>query len=219
MLLAVLARLAIGVPSLEHDPGRVRDMARDLLSRPPYREDAAGPVAQALRWLRRQLAEGLWNALSAIGFGTAGAWVVVVIGLAVFAVVVWYWTRGLVVDRSAQTVPSAPPSRTVDDWLREAHQHVGAERWREALRCRYGALIVALTDAGVIQDVPGRTVRELTAEVAREAPELTTVVEAVGRRFEAVWYGNERADEDDAEVAANAVGAVRRGRVRAGVPA
>lgn len=212
------ALTAATLPGLEHDPDRVRDTARELLSRPPYRDDA-GPVAQALRWLRRQVAEALSNFLSALELGSAGAWAVALLGLVLLAVAVWFWTRGLVVDRSVATVPAAEPAKTVAEWLADADQHARAQRWRDALRCRYGALVAALTAAGIVEDVPGRTVRELTAEVSAEVPSLAAVVGDVGARFEAVWYGNTPASDEDAEVALRAVEAVRRvGRSEA-VPA
>jgi hypothetical protein len=135
------------------------------------------------------------------------AWVVVAAGTALLAVAIWRATRGWSTDRTVTTVPEARPARTAAGWAAEADEHAAAERWRDAVRCRYAALVTGLVEAGTVVDVPGRTVGELDREVALAAPALAEAVRAAGETFEEVWYGHATAGPSDLEVVDRAVAA------------
>jgi hypothetical protein len=138
------------------------------------------------------------------------AWAIVAVGTALLAVVVWRATRGWNADRTVATVPDAEPARSAAEWQAEADDHAAAGRWRDAIRCRYAALVTTLVEAGTIADVPGRTVGELDREVAVAAPTLASGVRRAGATFEEVWYGHADAGPEGLEVVASAVDDVAR---------
>jgi hypothetical protein len=188
---------------LQHDPEVLRSTARDLLSRPPYREDADGPVTDVLRRIREAVARFLQTAFDAVVADTWMAWAIVAVGSALLLLVVWRATRGWNADRSVATVPESEPGRSAAEWLADADAHAAAERWREAVRCRYAALVATLVEGGAIADQPGRTVGELDREVDLAAPSIAAVVRQAGALFEEVWYGH--ADAGPSEL--DAIGA------------
>jgi hypothetical protein len=121
---------------------------------------------------------------------TRVAWGIVAIGTVLLLVAVWRATRGWSGDRAIAEVPGARPSRSAAAWAAEADGHAAAARWRDAVRCRYVAVVASLVEHGVLGDVPGRTVRELDDELAVAAPSLADDVRAAGRIFEEIWYGH-----------------------------
>jgi hypothetical protein len=207
-------RLASLDQPLRHEAPELRSRAEDLLSRPPYVAEEPGLMERALTWLGDLIAQVLRIITDGIAAtGTLGAWAIVAIGTAILAVVVWRLTRGAPLDRHAPVVPAGTRPRTAASWRAEAADHEAAGRGRDAVRCWYAALVVSLAEQGTIEDVPGRTVRELDAEVARVAPELHPEVTAAGDRFEAVVYGAQSATDEDLDVVKAAVNAI------AGAPA
>jgi hypothetical protein len=193
---------------LGHDPEDLRTRARELLSRPPYRDGDEGLIADLVRRLRETAARWLEAVLETLGGDARIAWVIVAVGTVLLAVTVWRATRGWNADRTVTPVAPRRPVRTAAEWHREADGHAAAGRWREAVRCRYAALVTALVEGGVVPDVPGRTVRELDREVAASAPTLAGAVRAAGATFEEAWYGHGEVGRDDLEVVAGAVDAV-----------
>ena len=103
---------------------------------------------------------------------------------------------GVVVDRR----------REPRDWRREAHRHRAAGRHRDALRCRYRALVGDLARRGLIDEIPGRTTGEERAQLHDVAPDAAAAFDAAADLFDAVWYGDAPAGpaEDDAFAALDA---------------
>ena len=215
-----LAMLAVArLPSVGHDPDEVRSRARELLSRPPYRD--ADPGLWARFWSRvgEWLAGFLEGLAAALSGSTPVAWAIVAAGVLLLGLVVWRATRGLTVDRSAPEVTARFSSRTAAEWHADADAHAAAGALRDAVRCRYAAAVVGLIEAGAIEDIPGRTVRELDAEVAVAAPALAERIRAAGTRFDAAVYGREPVTGADLAVvsaAAQAVGRLRSAPVASG---
>ena len=105
--------------------------------------------------------------------------------------------------------PGGPAEPVVREWwsqnrTRNYLPSSGAKRligllpegnYREALRCRYRALVAELADRRLIDQVPGRSesgdydraVRSLVPEVAEQFSSVT-------RLFEQCWYGHEASD-------------------------
>jgi hypothetical protein len=193
---------------LGHDPEDLRTRARELLSRPPYRDGEEGMIGDLLRRLRETAARWLEAVLDTLGGDARVAWVIVAAGTVLLAVAVWRATRGWNADRTVTPVAPRRPVRTAADWHREADGHAAAGRWREAVRCRYAALVTALVEGGVVSDVPGRTVRELDREVAAAAPTVAGAVRSAGTTFEDAWYGHGEVGREDLEVVQGAVAAV-----------
>lgn len=187
---------------LVHDPDEVRSLAEDLLSRAPFADGEAGPLRRVLR----QVGDAVAAFLSGV-FGDAVAtgllpWVMVVLGVALLGWLVWRITRGLSVDRDVAEVPAETHTRTAADWHADADAAEARGELRQALRSRYAAIVASLLAEGRIEDVPGRTVRELDAEVASSLPTAADDVGAAGERFDAVVYGHREATREDLEVVA-----------------
>jgi hypothetical protein len=79
-------------------------------------------------------------------------------------------------------------------WLRQAAQLAAEGRYREALRCRYRALVAELAYRGVVDEVPGRTSGDYERLVGAIVPEVATEFSTITRLFERCWYGHEPSD-------------------------
>jgi hypothetical protein len=213
LLPGVLLAVAADGP-LEHDPHDVRSRAQELLSRPPYAVEDPGLVDRTLQAVGERIAEFVRTLLGVMSGDALVAWVIVAVGALLLGLVVWRATRGATVDRSVGEVAPGASTRSASEWHELADRHAAAGELVEALRCRYAALVAALMESGTIEDVPGRTVRELDAEVAVGNPGLADDVAAAGRRIEAVVYGRETVTRGDLEVVTTAAQAAGPSRVR-----
>ena len=185
-----MASADLGAPGF--DPDAVRRTAADVLARPEYREAAPSLVDRALEWVLERL--GLL--LEAFGAGSGPIWGAVLL-LGVVLVVVLLAVRFARTVRGGAALPAGIPGRvgrSPRDWDREAEEHAAAGRWRDAVRCRYRSAVAELAARGVVEEVPGRTAGEYLVAVARDAPAAAAAFADATRRFEAVWYGDERAD-------------------------
>lgn len=210
----------LDLPSRGADPERVRRVVEGVLSRPEYAAAEPSLVDRARLWVLDRLGRLLDLLFSS---GRASLLGTVVLGLAVAATAVLAarFLRGVRRDpeRSA-TAGSEPPGRAASDWLDDAARHEDARRWRDALRCRYRALVAELAAAGLVDEVPGRTSGEYLAELTRGAPVAQGPLAAATRAFESAWYGGRTVDAGDvAAFAAQAGHALVATGVRRRVPA
>lgn len=198
---------ALLASGMTHDPARLRELARELLSRPPYtagRQD--GLLARVFAAIRDVVAEVLSLVLRGLTGSTTVAWLVVVVGTTVLAVVVWRATRGTRRETSRPEAVVPDSARSAADWMAEADAALAAGRRTDAVRCLYAALVARLVEAGDIEERAGRTVRELDAELARRDPDLARPVAQAGRCFEAVCYGGEAVRDEDLTTLHGALG-------------
>ena len=191
-----------------HDPDGVRDLARDLLSESPFREQQPSAVEQLLERAGVVLGELLGRLLALVGGDTAVAWVIVTLGTILLLAAVWRWTRGLRVAGGVGVEVPDVQGRTAADWRRFSDEAVDRNELDRALRLRYLAIVAGLVERGVLQDVPGRTIRELDADLAAMRPDLSEPVERAGARVERVTYGGAPATEQDLEVVDEALRAL-----------
>lgn len=118
------------------------------------------------------------------------------------------------VERDAVAVDR---SREPTNWRTEAEQHRRAGRYRDALRCRYRALVGDLARRGLIDEIPGRTTGEERAQLRRVTPAAAPPFDAAADLFDGAWYGHvavDAADDDrfqslEHDVLASALGARR----------
>lgn len=195
---------------LGHDPDELRRRAQELMSRPPYVEEQ-GVIARALEWLGDRVAALLQGGLGQLMGSPIVPWVIAVVGAIGLGVVVWRLTRGLVADRSVAEVPAEVTTRSAADWHADADAHAARGELRDALRCRYAALVVTLVARGAIDDVPGRTVRELDVEVARTLTPLAADVAEAGECFEWAVYGGRAVSEADLDTVTRVARRAERG--------
>lgn len=103
---------------------------------------------------------------------------------------------GDVIERDAVAVDR---SREPVNWRSEADEHRRAGRYRDALRCRYRALVGDLARRGLIDEIPGRTTGEERAQLRRVTPAASRPFNAAADLFDGAWYGHlevEAADDD-----------------------
>lgn len=88
-------------------------------------------------------------------------------------------------------------SREPTDWRAEADAHRLAGRHRDALRCRYRALVGDLARRGLIDEIPGRTTGEERAQLRDVRPAAGTPFDAAADLFDDAWYGHADVDAAD----------------------
>lgn len=88
-------------------------------------------------------------------------------------------------------------SREPVNWRAEADEHRRAGRYRDALRCRYRALVGDLARKGLIDEIPGRTTGEERMQLRVVAPDAAPAFNAAANLFDGAWYGNVPVDERD----------------------
>jgi len=186
------------LPEPQNDPGRVREMADDILARPEYREPGKSIFERVRDWIGERLADLLEN----IGFGSSGAgsvvgWIaLLVLGAVVAGLAYWLirsvlgdgWGRGKG-DEGDPVILSVDEHRTPDEWLAEAERHEAEGRWRDGLLCRYRSLATRLVELEVIPEAVGRTAGEYVGDVATRLPAGAGPFRAATDLFESAWYG------------------------------
>jgi len=97
-------------------------------------------------------------------------------------------------DEIERDVVAIDRSREPFNWRTEAEAHRRAGRYREALRCRYRALVGDLARRGLIDEIPGRTTGEERAQLRRVTPAASRPFNAAADLFDGAWYGHHEVD-------------------------
>lgn len=174
---------------------RVRAVVEEVLERREYAGLSPSlwdrMVAGAQEWLG-----GLLSAVMGARGGALAASLLLVGAAVAVAGLVGVGLLRLRGDRVREAAAGADVHRPAVDWRAEARDHERAGRWRDALRCRYRALIADLAADGVLQEVPGRTAGEYLEAVRTARPSSAQAMAAVTATFQAAWYGHERVDAE-----------------------
>lgn len=207
------------LPPLEHDPGALRELADRLASDPANQESAPGLMDRLGEFVLRVIVRLLDSLVGAFGSAAMVGWIIAVVGIVAVGLVAWRVLRGASRDRSGSAAPLAGVLRHADDWRAEAAEHEAAGRIAEAVLARYRAAVATLVDAGLLDDVPGRTVREIDVEVAAAVPTIAEAVAAAGAAVDRVWYGRQAAGPADLDAAVHADAAAEQATSRRAVGA
>jgi hypothetical protein len=185
---------APGLPDPEASPDRARQEARDILSRPEYQEPPKTWADSVKEWLGERLGDLFRNVNG--GAGGPIMWVIlaVLVGALLFFL---FRIRGGFRWREKQVedplfVTELEAARSPVEWLSEAERLEASGEWKQALRCRYRALLGHLIDEGIVRDIPGRTSGEFRVETSRRAPHVAASFSAASALFDAAWYGDVR---------------------------
>ena len=81
-------------------------------------------------------------------------------------------------------------SREPADWRAEADRQRAAQHYREALRCRYRALVGDLARRGLLDEIAGRTTGEERQQLAVSAPAMGAEFSAAADLFDDAWFGH-----------------------------
>ena len=103
-------------------------------------------------------------------------------------------------DEVEQGAVAIDRSREPTNWRAEADEHRRAGRYREALRCRYRALVGDLARRGLIDEIPGRTTGEERTQLHQLRPDAGSPFASAADLFDGAWYGHVAVDADADEL-------------------
>lgn len=201
VLVGLLAARSGGVPAAEPAPDEIKDKAAEIVA--GYSDESI--LDRVLGWIGDQLEKLLPDSLSP-GSGLGGtiftvfAWVVIIAVIGAVA----YLVYRLVAGRSPRPEPAAPEldvsahaGRAPADWRLAAEECEQEGRWKEALLCRYRALVGELVDASLIPDIPGRTPGEYRLDLAESLPPGADEFGEATDLFEEAWYADRPTGPDE----------------------
>ena len=215
-------------PPPVHDPEEVRQAADEILSGAEFGAAPLTLLERIARWIADLFGEGGPSSGTTPGPGSGGSGLFTLLLLALVVVGLVLVIRALLRQPSRRRTDADPePTIAVTEhlsaaaWEREAAAHEADGRWKDALRCRFRALLERLVEHGVIDEVPGRTTGELRAEVAERAAGAHDDFTAAADLFDVAWYGDTDTGPDDvrrlSDHAARVLAAVDRTPVAATV--
>jgi hypothetical protein len=183
------------LPPPARSVGAIRSAARDILARPEYQRPAKSLQQRAYEWLRDRVV----HLFDVARPGTAVGLVIVALAVIAVVVVVVRFSRNMQCDPDRGVAVLSDVGRPATDWRAAASRHEAAEEWREALRCRYRALVADLAQRGLVDEIPGRTSGEYRAAVAATRPSAAEDFGGATDLFERAWYGSVAAGPDENE--------------------
>jgi hypothetical protein len=197
MVSPVLVGVRTDLPTPTVGASRVRSVTQQILSQAQFRPPKRTPLQAAWHWLTTELGKLLDRVLGLTGpsGSTIASILAVVLVAAAVAVLVWSMVRsnrrrGGRIRPPGVVLTSGSPSRSPAEWRAEAAAHAAAGRWRDALRCRYRALVAELAGRGLIEEIPGRTSGEYRQDVAAVVPAAGSAFDGATELFEQAWYGD-----------------------------
>jgi len=102
-------------------------------------------------------------------------------------------------DEIEQDAVAIDRSREPRTWREEADEHRRAGRYRDAMRCRYRALVGDLARRGLIDEIPGRTTGEERTQLGNVQPDAGSPFTSAADLFDGAWYGHVAVDANDDE--------------------
>jgi hypothetical protein len=182
------------LPIPEPSTDEANQRADEIVAGERFQEPPKSIVDRVLEWIVEQLDK---ISIPGLGAGAGGGsqvivWIFVaaLVGLAIFLV-----SRMRLSGRPRRGDPDfivdGEVARSEHEWLSEAERFEADGQWKQALRCRFRALVSALIERGVVRDIPGRTTGEYRVEVTRNAPAVAGSFAGAAELFERAWYGDE----------------------------
>lgn len=171
------------------DPAEIKRQADEITSQPEYQPPAKSLTERAVEEFQKFLGR-ITNTLTGGGFGSAFGWVCLLVLAGGVAYLVYR------VGRTVQRSPEHTPEVTIEvhrsptEWRTEAAAFEAKGQWKEALRCRYRAMVADLVDSGIVPDIPGRTVGEHRFDVSVSVPDASAEFHGAAELFEKAWYGD-----------------------------
>lgn len=185
---ALMPASLLDPPAPTRDPDQVHRAAGEVLSRPEFREAARPLLSRIWSWVLGRLAE-LLAALVGTSAGSIVGLLLFLLILAAVAAVAVRFARGMTRDPEVAAAIPSEPGRSAEEWRSRAEAHERAGEWRQALRCRYRALVADLGGRGLVEEVPGRTTGEYRGQVERNVPAAAEAFAGATELFERAWYG------------------------------
>ena len=178
------------LPPPAHTGSQAKEAAHQVLSRPEFHRPGPSIIERIERWISEGISRVL-DAISGVAGGGLVASLILIAAVALVVVMLLRFGKGVQADapRPAARVRTGR-GRTAEEWDVEAAQHEAAGRWRDALRCRYRALVAELAGNGLLEDVPGKTTGEERQDIALAAPDAAPSFADATLLFDEVWYGD-----------------------------
>lgn len=183
------------LPVPRRSAAQVRAEARRILAEPQFQHQPS-LLQRFINWLTSHL--GLSHVgvprlgAHALGYVVVGALALLAISVLVLAFTRGGWARLRHPAPPGVLVTDAGPLLPPEAWEAEAERLAAAGLHREALRCRYRALVAHVARWGLVQEEPGRTSGDYARLVTSSAPEVGPDFAAATTRFETAWYGGEQ---------------------------
>jgi hypothetical protein len=175
----------------------VRDATRRILSGAEFRTAPKPLFDRARDWVFHQIGRIITNLVSGGARSIVGVGIVILAAIVIVLVVVRY-SRTVRADPARRLPALVIERRPARDWLADAIAYEQAGAWRDAVRCRYRALLAELAGRGVLDEIPGTTAGEYRQTVARRAPAVGRPFGQASELFERAWYGDEPGGPDEA---------------------
>ncbi len=199
------------------DPEQIREATEEVLRSPAYREIPGSPWNQALEEVLGWIADLVNDTLATSTAGRVGQ----LVALAVVALVLVLLVSSLLGLRrrgAVDVVLDDVTDASRAELTATADAHLAAGRLAEAIRARYGAMVVLLVERDVLLARPGTTVGEVDGAVGALVPGAAADVTVAGRALAEVVYGHREATlADDRAVQQALVTLERLLRTKAGV--
>lgn len=190
MIRLLLVPLVLGgPPPPDRSPGEVNRLADEILSGPSYGDPPKSLIDRANEWIGEQIGR-FFEALAGGGGSAVAAWAIFGLFAALVAFLVYRLSRSVQAAPRIEVEAMAPSTRSARDWLVDAERFEVDGEWKEALRCRYRALVADLVDRSLVPDVPGRTAGEYRSDVAVSRPDVSGPFGRATELFEDAWYGD-----------------------------
>jgi uncharacterized protein DUF4129 len=185
------------------------------LSKPLYGQAGDSLISRAVQKVLEWIADLFGNVAGQSPDGQAG--LVLLLLLIALAVVVVLWRAGVLrtTHTRAGAVFDTPKARTAAEYRAEAESAATAGSFDLAVRSRFRACVVELTERTVLDDRPGRTAYEAVADAGRAVPGLQEPLQRAALAFTEVAYGNRPGTAERYAVVAAADEAARKVSTRA----
>lgn len=177
-------------------PAEVRRATDEVLSRRAYATDEPSWWQRWAEQARRWVAERLLVLLQATSRADVG-WAVLGVATLLAAFVTWRLVRGTRWEQARQVAAVDLERRTAADWDARSRDAEARGELREAVRTAYRGVLAAYAEAGLVEEVAGRTVGEYRRQVAAADPGRAGAFDAASDVVEAVLYADRPPTVDD----------------------
>lgn len=185
--------MILDAPPLDPSRSEGRRLLEDELAKPRY-------AVEPSPWDRFR--DWLLGLLDTTGPGLP-SWtfvLVLLVGLGLLAVVVSALLRPEARSRSSRTTGDVLDERGVDAaaYRSRAKDALRQGDWDTVVLDGYRAIVASAVERTVLDELPGRTAHEASIELSRAFPAEDPTIRTAADRFDAVRYGHDHADADDA---------------------
>ncbi len=177
------------LPIPEGSADEAKRAAETVLAQSEFKRPPKTWIEQAQTWLADNVSRVLQRLFEG-GAGTMAAWLVLFVVVGLLGYFVSKLVRTVQADPGVRMLATVEARMSAGEWREAAERHERDGDWKEAIRCRFRALVGDLVDRGVLREVPGRTAGEYRRELRGSAPVAAPAFSEAAQLFEAAWYGD-----------------------------